>query len=323
MIDQKILQSFGTYFLPNVRLSEFTHMKTGGVADVIFLPETKTELQTVITKLRIANLPFKIIGGTANILFLDDLNYKILVSTVRCKHISVEQNKIEADCGALLGELVSLAAIHGLGGMEGMEGIPGTVGGAVYMNAGAYGYDVSQTLETVEVLKDDGTVQILDGSELDYSFRHSKFMDQKLGVILKATFLLHPTNRNELWKRQELFHRKRHEYQEFVYPSLGSIFATLDIYSELGKHYPRFKRGIRWRNTFFYRRKNRPRNRIILNQYASRYFNWETLTQSYSDKTLNCLINCGQGTAAMLEYIERIQALTKGQVQLENEIFRG
>lgn len=309
-------------------LSGFTYLRTGGTAAALIQPGTVDELCEVLTTLRSAGVPVKVIGATSNILFLDDARYGVLVSTIPLDAIRHDPGEgvIIADAGAMLPDLARFALHNSIGGFAGLEGIPGTLGGAVFMNAGAYGYEIKDTLLAVDALLPSGEVRRLAASELALGHRSSAIRQGTLeAVILRCFFRAAAGDPVAIEAEMEVFHAKRHKYQDFLFPNLGSIFSA-SPYRALGRRDRLFRTASAVHYALAYRfkpfRRESPINRKWLNALAARRFGLDFPIQSYSNKTLNCLVNRGQGTSEMLRYIDRIQELADNSLPLENEVFR-
>jgi UDP-N-acetylmuramate dehydrogenase len=322
----KTLVDFSIDFKRDVDLSDFTYFKTGGVAKLVIFPCSIDELQNILTKLNANFVRYKVVGETTNLMFLDNKVYSCIVSVRNISNLfyDVSEHKIVAECGALLSNLSRLALLHGYGGFSGLEGIPGSVGAAVVMNAGAYGNDIAGVLLAVDVLDLEGNIVRLSSEDLELKYRDSIFRRSTNDyIILRAYFKCCLESKKDIYKKMTLFHAKRHKYQEFAYPTLGSLFSG-SIYRSLAKK--NFLFGL-VSSTFFlfnYRfklhRRESPMERIWLNNLAVKIFKIECNHQSFSDKDLNTLINQGQGTDEMISYINTMKKLLGDGVPIENEI---
>jgi len=311
----------------NVDLGKYTCMKTGGLARKIVYPRTVDALVSIVTDCNGSGRRFRIIGNTSNLLFQDGTDYSLLICTTWLDDISFRDGELVAECGASVPELSRQALYNAQTGFEGLEGIPGTVGAGVFMNAGAYGSEIKDTLVSFDFLHDDGKVERLPASRLGLDHRSSAIREGTLkGTILRCYFKGRPGNVRSIYKKMEIYHEKRHRYQDFLYPNLGSLFSG-SIYNAVARQ----DRSVRlmmkydlWRRRFMkYFLKGTPTDRTFLNEYMVKRCRLDFDIQPFSDKTMNCLVNRGQGTEAMVEYIRNIQALTKGRIPLENEIMDG
>ena len=320
------LVSKSVEILESVQLSEFSWFKTGGVTDLIIFPDNKKQLSSCVTHLRESGLTFKIIGETSNLIFLDDVSYSVLISTTKINslHYDPDSLLISADCGTLLPHLSRYALSLNSTGFEGFEGIPGTVGAAVFMNAGAYGDEIKDVVESVEVILPNGNLQIYSLEDLEFSHRNSVFRSKETDtIILSASFRVNFGNQLEIYNRMSVFHNKRHKYQEFMYPTLGSIYSG-SIYRALARKDIWFKFISAIYYLIFYKWKllsrEAPDNRKWLNDYTVSRFKISFDKQPFSNKDMNTLINNGHHTDEILKYIGQLNNIVGNDVSIENEI---
>lgn len=313
----------------DVDLSSFSYLKTGGIANYLIYPEDEPKLIDLVTFLHDSSIRYKIIGSTANLLFLDDENYFCLISTSKLTTINynASDNFFTASTGVLISDLCQFTLTNSFDGFSGLEGIPGFVGSAIFMNAGAYGCDISDNLISVKVFDlASGRVRVLEKFELNFSYRNSLFKDlPDKYIILSADFRIIFGDQLSIYKRMSLYHSKRHKYQEFAYPTLGSIFSC-SIYRELSKKSFLFffVSSIYYVLNYKFKlhRRESPMFRFALNKFAVKVFGLQTEVQSFSDKDLNTLVNRGQGTKEMLHYISRLHSVLP-EIRIENEIVQG
>ena len=310
----------------SVNLSNYSYFKSGGLAEVIFFPATHDEIIDCITNLNSLKISFKIIGETTNLIFLDDINYSCLISTSKLSFLDYDQKNqiIISDCGTKLPSLSRFALSNSITGMEGLEGIPGSVGAAVFMNAGAYGDEIKDTLISVDVILPDGKIKNYKNNELKFSHRNSIFKLHKSNeIILRCYFNAKKGDALTIYNKMSLFHNKRHKYQEWMYPNLGSLF-TKSIYRSLAKKDFIFKIISSVYYLIFYKwkpfRREAPDNRVWLNNIAVKRFGISYRIQPFSNKDMNTLVNNGHHTDEILDYINQIQKLLDDKVPIENEI---
>ncbi len=211
-------------YLKNVLLKEISTFKIGGVIRYFFQPESKSELINLIRILDDHHIHFHLIGRASNILFADEMKTEIIISTLSVKNISVLNNQITIDGGFLLRELCYRCAENDLTGLEGLSGIPGTVGGAVYMNAGAYGYAISDYLQEVTAYhRERKKILTYNKEDCGFDYRKSRFMDDKY-IILGIKIKLQKGNKKQILKKMKSYEIKRSQKQPLDYPSAGSIF---------------------------------------------------------------------------------------------------
>lgn len=221
------LEEIKQFLKGDIRLSQplasFTTFRIGGPADYYLEPLDKDDVVNVIKYLQANGFPYMIIGNASNLLISDEgyrgavINLEKALSDVR-----KEEDFVVAEAGARLAKFVDFCVQRGLGGVEMLAGIPGTIGGAVIMNAGAYGGEISDHLVDVEVLR-EGNVVWIRKEEGGFSYRRSGFARD---VVLSARFLLPKKDRAELMRiRRELLIR-RNLTQPVNYPNAGSIFKN-------------------------------------------------------------------------------------------------
>lgn len=314
----------GLEVFENVSLSKYSYLKTGGTARYVVYPRSVDSLVSILAHLVETGQRFKIIGNTSNLLFKDATDYSVLICTLWLNDISVLNGELVAECGASLPELSRQALYSGFRGFEGLEGIPGTVGAGIFMNAGAYGSEIKDTLLAVDFAQPDGAVRRISAAELGLDHRSSLLRKGELdGTILRAYFKGMPGNVTSIYSKMELFHEKRHRYQDFLYPNLGSLFSgsPYDVFARRDKSVRWMMKYDLWRRRFAkYFLKGTPTDRKWINAYLVKRLELSYSIQPFSDKTMNCLVNRGQGTDAMIAYIQQMQALTGGKIPLENEI---
>ncbi|MBP1675644.1 MAG: FAD-binding protein [Bacteroidetes bacterium] len=309
----------------DIELSEFSYMKTGGKVFVLIEPASSEEVSKCVAFLYSQNIKFKVIGATSNLLFLDDVDYSCFLTTAGLKELKlVDDAEFIAGSGHMLPDISRYALYHSITGLEGLEGIPGTVGGAVFMNAGAYGYEIKNVLKAVEFVDLTGAIQEYSVEQLKLKKRNSALKSGELsGIITKAWFRASLGNVSIIENKMEIYHSKRHKYQDFQFPNLGSMFSG-SIYRALGNR----DKYIYIMSTLFYLlnykwkilRREAPLNRKWINDIIIKRLNLKYDIQPFSNKTMNCLVNRGQGTDEMIRYIEEIKTLTNNLIPIENEI---
>ena len=205
-------------------MARHTTFKVGGPATLMALPGTEEELLAAVrTALEEGITPLFV--GSGSTLLVDDAGLDALVvkTAPRVSRVEVRENTLRAGAGISLAQLASEAADHGLTGLEFAHGIPGSLGGAVVMNAGAYGGELCQVISQVRALDSRGQVRELAGDACDFSYRHSRFSAGGW-LILSATVELAPGDPAAIRGRMEELMARRKAKQPLEYPSAGSTF---------------------------------------------------------------------------------------------------
>ena len=208
---------------PNEPMSRHTTFRVGGPADVLVTPEAKM-LVAVTGACREAGEPYYIVGNGSNLLVGDGgIRGVVILTRDGMDEIAADGVRITAGAGALLSRTASLAASHALTGMEFAAGIPGTIGGAMVMNAGAYGGEMKDVTEEVTVLTEKGEVKTLKREELKMGYRTS-IIAEKGYLVLEAVLQLTDGDLKEIRAVMEDLKKKRISKQPLEYPSAGSTF---------------------------------------------------------------------------------------------------
>ncbi len=218
------LAEAGITFKEKEPLAAHCTFKIGGPAQLFVQPADRAQLCRAIALCRAQNTRYYLLGNGSNILFADE-GYDGAVLDISAMQDTVEVcgTVLTAGAGVRLSALCKTALAHGLTGLEFAYGIPGTVGGAVYMNAGAYGGEMKDVLTTVQYLTAAGEVQQAAASALDLRYRHSIF-EENGGCILSAQFTLTPGEPDAIRARMEELMAKRLDKQPLDKPSAGSTF---------------------------------------------------------------------------------------------------
>lgn len=211
-------------------LKNHTSLRVGGKTPYMFFPKTKRIFIETLILLKEKDIPFKIIGGGTNLIVTDDdLNFvvvstKYLTGVKEKKLMNGQKLLVDSECGVYLASLSHLVSERGYSGLEFACGIPGTVGGAIYMNAGAYGGEMKDVVIEAEVFDlSDLKIKILRNKELEFSYRKSILQDLPL-VLLSSKQILCKDNLNNIKSRIEDFSIKRYSKQPIEMPSAGSTF---------------------------------------------------------------------------------------------------
>ena len=210
-------------------MKKHTTFRVGGPADVLVQPD-ETALAAILALCRQYYVPYSFIGNGSNLLVGDKgIRGVVIEMTDPMGNIEVDGTKITAQAGAMLSKIANTAASNGLGGMEFAAGIPGSVGGAVVMNAGAYGREMKDIIEKVYVLDENGAQLELDRDALDLGYRHSCIPEKKY-IVTKVVLELVPRNEAEIRSEMKELNEKRAEKQPLQYPSAGSTFKRPEGY---------------------------------------------------------------------------------------------
>lgn len=207
----------------NEPLKNYTYTKTGGNADLYISPRNYQDVQTIIKYAKPNHIPVTFLGNGSNIIIRDGGIRGIVLSLLRLTDIQVEYDQIIAGSGAAIIEVSKTAREHHLTGLEFACGIPGSVGGAVFMNAGAYGGEIKDCIDHAKVIDQDGNMLILSNEELELDYRTSKIQESGY-VVLEATFNLTRGDINVIQAVMADLTAKREEKQPLEYPSCGSVF---------------------------------------------------------------------------------------------------
>ena len=205
------------------KLSEYVNFKVGGPADILLIPNSKEQVIKSIKICKENNIPFYLIGNGSNILVRDGGFRGVVLSLKNVKNIYVDGEKIEAECGVMLKEVSDKAIENSLTGFEFACGIPGTIGGAVFMNAGAYDGEISKVIESAAVIDENCNIIRLSREELDFGYRSSLVM-KKGYTVLSAVFKLEKGQVKTIKELIEDLTNKRESKQPLEYPSAGSTF---------------------------------------------------------------------------------------------------
>lgn len=210
-------------------MSRHTTFRVGGPADVLVRP-TVEQLAGVLGLCREYGEPYTLIGNGSNLLVGDGGIRGVVIELAEpAGAIEVNGNEITAQAGAMLAKIANTAAAAGLAGMEFASGIPGTIGGAVVMNAGAYGGEMKDILVHVKVLNEQGEEKELTVEELELGYRSSCILEKHY-LITEATVRLTPGHEEEIRAKMKELNEKRIEKQPLSYPSAGSTFKRPEGY---------------------------------------------------------------------------------------------
>ena len=211
-------------------LSKYTTFKIGGPASVLIEAKSDEEVLKLVRLFDEMKEDYLIIGNGSNLLITDaGIERPVIVLDKNFSNITmIDEVTLYAEAGASLKSLANKALELGLGGLEAISGIPGTVGGAVYMNAGAYGSEIKDAVTKIRFIKDDSIAEI-DASEANFAHRRSIFQEKGY-IILGAYFKLEKKDKKDIEEEQRDYTQRRKDKQPLEYPSAGSVFKRPEGY---------------------------------------------------------------------------------------------
>jgi UDP-N-acetylmuramate dehydrogenase len=224
MLGTEIKQQFPeTIVKENENLSYYTYTKTGGPADVLVFPKTKDEVAAIVAWVNEKQVPLTVLGNSSNVIIKDGGIRGIVMILTEMDHMEVKRQRLIVQSGARLIDASRMALAERLSGLEFACGIPGSVGGAVYMNAGAYDGEVEEVIESVVVITREGKIKTYEKNELEFSYRHSKLQETN-EIVLEVVFHLEKGKQETIKARMDELTALRESKQPLEYPSCGSVF---------------------------------------------------------------------------------------------------
>nr|WP_237757389.1 UDP-N-acetylmuramate dehydrogenase [Apilactobacillus kunkeei] len=215
--------------LKNEPLSKYTFTETGGPADLVAFPKNTDEVRELLSMAKRDDLPITVLGNASNLIIKDGGIRGLVIILTEMNEITSHDDLVIAQAGARYIDTTIVAQQHGLTGMEFAAGIPGSIGGAVFMNAGAYGGETAEVIESVTVLTPENEIKTLSNSELDFGYRHSAVQDQD-DIVLEATFKLSTGDKDEIQAEMDRLNELRESKQPLDLPSCGSVFKRPEGY---------------------------------------------------------------------------------------------
>lgn len=210
----------------HVRLREYTTIGIGGAADRLVFPRSPAQVREIVVGEGRSGRPVQVLGAGSNLLVADGG----VSATVLCtkKHLSkvvfLSDGTVVSEAGVMLPRLAVLCALSGLSGMEPLSGIPGTVGGALSMNAGAYGRSIGELTEWVEIVDAEGEIRRAEARAIRFGYRETKFPVQ--GIVVRAGFRFGPGTRETVFERMREMNEKRRNVQPWGERTFGSVFRN-------------------------------------------------------------------------------------------------
>lgn len=234
MDNKKLIQIFENKKVGTVLIDEemknHTTFKIGGPVDIMLLPSTEAEIERAVSICKKEKLAYMIMGNGSNMLVKDGgIRGVIIKLNENFNSVEVKDDRIHAQSGALLNAISRNALENSLSGFEFATGIPGAIGGAMTMNAGAYGGEMKDVVESVRVLNKDGEIKEYSNEEMNFRYRGSRVIDEGL-VVLSAVFKLKPGKREEIKATIDDLTERRTSKQPLEWASGGSTFKRPEGY---------------------------------------------------------------------------------------------
>tara|TARA_Y100000768_G_scaffold371259_1_gene337841 strand:- start:251 stop:1180 length:930 start_codon:yes stop_codon:yes gene_type:complete len=224
-IIKKIENDSSSLCLVDEPLKKHTTYGIGGPADLMVFPNNKEDLIRVIEIINENNMQLTILGSGSNILVSDNGIRGVVISLKKSlKEVNVNENILYAECGAMLGKIVRLAVRNNLIGLENLNGVPGTLGGALIMNAGAWGGEISENLVNVELINSKNELKKVPKKDINFSYRKSSF--DKNDILLSAEFNLKKAEKNLIKENFSKAQSGRTSSQPLDKRSAGSLFKN-------------------------------------------------------------------------------------------------
>lgn len=217
------LKASGYDIRTGMPLSEVTFTKTGGPAEYTAFPRSIAEVKQLLEAANADDLPLTVIGNASNLIIKDGGIAGLVMILTNLNEIKLSGNTVIAQAGAKIVDTAFYGAEHGLSGLEFAAGIPGSVGGGVFMNAGAYGGEVKDCLASATVLTRKGEVKTYSNQEMQFAYRHS-YVQESGDIVLSASFELKPGDKLAILDQMHYLNALRQYKQPLEYPSCGSVF---------------------------------------------------------------------------------------------------
>ena len=214
----------------NEPMKNHTTFRAGGCADYLVEPKSVDAVREIVRLCCQENMPYYVVGNGSNLLVSDKGYHGVILHLYKnMSDFEISGNHLKAKAGALLVRVAKMAAKEGLSGLEFASGIPGTIGGAMVMNAGAYGGEIKDVVTKVRVLLPDGTIRDYTGEEMAFGYRKSRVIEEQ-GIVLEAELELKADDPEAIAARMEALKEKRVSKQPLEYASAGSTFKRPEGY---------------------------------------------------------------------------------------------
>ena len=217
--------------LENELLANHCTFRIGGPAKYFFVAKSGEEIKRAVEVAKELDLPFFIFSGGSNILFADQ-GFNGLVIKIQNANYEIQDTKIITEAGVALGRLVEAVADRGLTGLEWAAGIPGTIGGAVRGNAGAYGHDIGESVETARIMNHELRIMNIGKNECKFRYRDSIFKQSK-DIILEVVLILEEGDKEKIKDEMKKILKARNEKLPLDFPSAGSVFKNVKVTDEI------------------------------------------------------------------------------------------
>ena len=212
-------------FLENELMSKHTSYGIGGPASAYIVPKDRFDLSNILKFAKKYSVPTYFIGSGSNLLVSDDgIDGLVLSPAKSLKQLEINSPYVDAEAGVMLGKLVKETIKNNLTGLESLVGVPGTLGGALIMNAGAFGGEISSYLIKVDLMNMDGNIYKYDADDINFSYRNSTFKSNEF--ILSAKFILNKDDPNAIKEKRDFASKGRKSNQPLRYRSAGSVFKN-------------------------------------------------------------------------------------------------
>lgn len=222
------LTANGIEFEVDVPMSKNTTFRIGGNADIMIFPRSVEQVRDCVCELNRENIRYITVGNGSNLLVDDNGIRGAVIKTSRLDSVYVKGNEIVAGAGALNSKVANAALEASLTGMEFAHGIPGSIGGAVFMNAGAYGGTFADIVSETTYVDKNGDIKTVKGKEHDFGYRHSCFADSD--IICETRLMLRDGDREKIKSEMQILIEKRKMSQPLEFPSAGSFFKRPEGY---------------------------------------------------------------------------------------------